>query len=199
VVRDNGIIHAGCWAHARRKFVEAQKVQPKGKTGKADWALSLISKLYRVEREAKAFDAAGRLALRQQRSRPLIDKLQRWLEKSITQVPPKTAIGKALRYLQGQWPRLIRFLDDGRIPLDNNPAENAIRPFVVGRKNWLFSDTTRGAAASAMIYSLIETAKANGLEPYEYLKDVLTRLPAADTDQAIQALLPWSWGETLQA
>ena len=139
VVRDNGITHAGCWAHARRKFVEAQKVQPKGKTG------------------------------------------------------------KALRYLQGQWPRLIRFLDDGRIPLDNNPAENAIRPFVVGRKNWLFSDTTRGAAASAMIYSLIETAKANGLEPYEYLKDVLIRLPAADTDQAIQALLPWNWGETVQA
>ena len=137
--------------------------------------------------------------MRQQRSRPLIDKLQRWLEKSITQVPPKTAIGKALHYLQGQWPRLIRFLDDGRIPLDNNPAENAIRPFVVGRKNWLLSDTTRGAAASAMIYSLIETAKANGLEPYEYLKEVLTRLPAADTDQAVQALLPWNWGETLQA
>ncbi|WP_269490054.1 IS66 family transposase [Alkalilimnicola ehrlichii] len=199
VVRENGITHAGCWAHARRKFVEAQKVQPKGKTGKADWALSLIGKLYRVEREGKTLDPEDRLVLRQQQSRPLIDKLQRWLEKSITQVPPKTAIGKALRYLQTQWPRLTRFLDDGRIPLDNNPAENAIRPFVVGRKNWLFSHTTQGAAASAMIYSVIETAKANGLEPYEYLEDVLTRLPAADTDQAIQALLPWNWGKTIQA
>lgn len=199
VVRQNGITHAGCWSHARRKFVEAQKVQPKGKVGKADWALSLIGKLYRVEKRAKHLSPAERQALRDAESRALIQKLEQWLEKSVTQVPPKTAIGKALHYLQGQWPRLTAFLQDGRIPLDNNPAENAIRPFVVGRKNWLFSHTPRGAHASATIYSLIETAKANGLEPYAYLVDVLKNLPAAETEADISNLLPWNWGETIQA
>ncbi len=198
-VRENGITHAGCWSHARRKFVEAQKVQPKGKVGKADWALSTIGKLYRVEKKAQGLPATERQSLRDAESRPLIGKLEQWLEKSIAQVPPKTAIGKALQYLQGQWPRLTAFLEDGRIPLDNNPAENAIRPFVVGRKNWLFSHTPRGAHASATIYSLIETAKANGLEPYAYLVDVLKNLPAAETDADISRMLPWNWGETIQA
>ncbi|WP_151441744.1 IS66 family transposase, partial [Halomonas lysinitropha] len=133
VVRRNGITHAGCWAHARRKFVEAQKVQPKGKTGKADWALNQIRKLYAVETQAKGLEPEARLALREQKSRPLITQLRTWLDKSLTQVLPKSALGKALHYLEGQWNRLTRFLDDGMIPLDNNPAENAIRPFVVGR------------------------------------------------------------------
>ncbi|SDO47859.1 Transposase [Vreelandella arcis] len=158
VVRRNGITHAGCWAHARRKFVEAQKVQPKGKTGKADWALNQIRKLYGVEKQAKALEPDARHALRDQKSRPLIDQLRTWLDKSLAQVLPKSALGKALHYLDHQWFRLTRFLDDGLIPLDNNPAENAIRPFVVGRKNWLFSHTPSGAQASAAIYSLIETA-----------------------------------------
>lgn len=133
VVRRNGLTHAGCWAHARRKFVEAQKVQPKGKTGKADWALNQIRKLYAVEKQAKALEPEARQALREQKSRPLIDQLRAWLDKSLAQVLPKSALGKALHYLQNQWQRLTRFLDDGLIPLDNNPAENAIRPYVVGR------------------------------------------------------------------
>ena len=133
VVRRNGITHAGCWAHARRKFVEAQKVQPKGKTGKADWALNQIRKLYGVEKQAKALEPEARHALREQKSRPLIDQLRTWLDKSLAQVLPKSALGKALHYLDNQWPRLTRFLHDGLIPLDNNPAENAIRPFVIGR------------------------------------------------------------------
>lgn len=199
VVRENGITHAGCWSHARRKFVEAQKVQPKGKVGKADWVLSLIAKLYRVEKKAQGLSATERQSLRDAESRPLIETLEQWLRKSIAQVPPKTAIGKALHYLQGQWPRLTVFLEDGRIPLDNNPAENAIRPFVVGRKNWLFSHTPRGAHASATIYTVIETAKANGLEPYAYLIDVLKNLPGAQTEEDICALLPWNWRETIQA
>ncbi|MGO1426975.1 MAG: IS66 family transposase [Halomonas sp.] len=195
VVRRNGITHAGCWAHARRKFVEAQKVQPKGKTGKADWALNQIRKLYGVEKQAKALEPEARHALREQKSRPLIDQLRTWLDKSLAQVLPKSALGKALHYLDNQWPRLTRFLDDGLIPLDNNPAENAIRPFVIGRKNWLFSHTPSGAQASAAIYSLIETAKANGLSPYDYLQYVFATLPTLDDDD-FSTLLPWQWKET---
>ena len=105
-------------------------------------------------------------------------------------VPPTTATGKALNYLHNQWPKLIRYLEDGRLEIDNNRTENAIRPFVVGRKNWLFSDTVNGVKASANLYSLIETAKANGLEPYAYLRHVFTELPKADTVEAVEALLP---------
>lgn len=197
VVRKNGILHAGCWAHARRKFVEAQKVQPKGKTGKADWALNQIRKLYAVEKQAKALDADARRELRDQKSRPLITQLRTWLDKSQQQVLPKSALGKALHYLDGQWGRLTRFLDDGLIPLDNNLAENAIRPFVVGRKNWLFSHTPSGAHASAAIYSLIETAKANGHSPYDYLQFVFETLPTLSEADDLSPLLPWRWKETL--
>ena len=196
-VREYALTHAGCWAHARRKFLEARKLQPKGKTGRADQALALIARLYGVEKQARPLSDAQRLALRQAQSRPVIDTLHAWLEKSLAQVPPKGSLGKALRYLHGQWPKLIRFLDDGGIPLDNNPAENAIRPFVIGRKNWLFSHTPKGAHASAALYSLIETAKANGLEPYAYLVEVFTRLPAAKTEEDLQALLPWRQEQSL--
>ncbi|XKH59638.1 IS66 family transposase [Halomonas sediminis] len=198
VVRRNGITHAGCWAHARRKFIEAQKAQPTSKTGKAGWALNQISKLYGVEKQAKALAPEARQALREKQSRPLITQLRTWLDKSLAQVLPKSALGKALHYLDSQWPRLTRFLDDSRIPLDNNLAENAIRPFVVGRKNWLFSHTPRGAEASAAIYSLIETAKANGLSPYDYLQYVFETLPTLNDDE-LTTLLPWQWKETLPA
>lgn len=191
VARQNGLTHAGCWAHARRKFVSARKVQPKGKIGQADKALKLIRRLYTVEQQARTLDADERLALRQQQSQPIINRLSEWLDSQLHRVPPKTALGKALHYLSQQWPRLTRFLEDSRIPLDNNPAENAIRPFVIGRKNWLFSDTPKGAHASARIYSLIETAKANGLEPYEYMVNVLSLLPTATTEEQLDRLLPW--------
>ncbi|WP_417521772.1 IS66 family transposase [Marinobacter sp.] len=197
VVRTNRLTHMGCWAHARRKFVEAQKVQPKGKVGRADQALSLIRSLYAVEQKAKTMSAEERLALRDTQSRALIEKLEVWLTKSLNQVPPKTAIGKALIYLNRQWPKLTVFPTDGRIPLDNNPAENAIRPFVIGRKNWLFSQTPKGAHASARLYSLIETARANGIEPYSYLVEVLTKLPSSKTDDELDRLLPWNQGDTI--
>lgn len=117
VARQNKLTHVACWAHARRKFVEAQKVQPKGKTGRADRALSLIARLYAVEKHAKPLSPEARQALRAEKSRPLLEQLEQWLTKSLPQVPPKTAIGKALHYLNNQWPKLVRFLDDGRIPL----------------------------------------------------------------------------------
>ena len=107
-------------------------------------------------------------------------------------MPPKSAIGKALHYLHNQWPYLVRYLENGAYPIDNNPAKNAIRPFVVGRKNWLFANSQADARASANLYSVIETAKANDLEPYAYLKDIFTELPNATTLEDIDALLPWN-------
>jgi len=195
-VRTHQLTHAGCWAHARRKFDEAVKAQtPKGKkpkAGKATRGLSFIRKLYRVERLANNQDLSPeqRLAFRQQHAQPIMDELGAWLQTSLSQVPPKSAIGKALSYLNNQWGKLTVYLDDGHIPIDNNPAENAIRPFVIGRKAWLFADTVAGAEASANLYGLVETAKANGLEPYRYLRYVFTHLPAADTLEAFEALLP---------
>ena len=114
----------------------------------------------------------------------------RYLGKKPPAVPPTSATGKALHYLHNEWKKLIRYLDDGRLAIDNNAAENAIRPFVVGRKNWLFSDSVKSVTASANLYSLIETAKANGLEPYLYLRYLFTELPKAETVDAIEALLP---------
>ena len=123
---------------------------------------------------------------------PVLDKLRDWLDKSLPNVPPGTLVGKALNYLHNEWPKLILYLDDGRLEIDNNLAENAIRPFVIGRKNWIFSDSVHGVKASANLYSLVETAKANGLEPYQYLRQVFTALPQAESVEDIESLLPWS-------
>ncbi|MBU0499900.1 MAG: IS66 family transposase [Gammaproteobacteria bacterium] len=193
------IVRVGCWAHARRKFDEAIKAQgkkdkAKPKTGRAHQGLAYIQALYRIEREAKDRELSpeDRGLLRQQKARPILDDLKAWLDKSLPHVPPKSAIGNALHYLNNQWPYLIRYLEDGRLPIDNNLAERAIRPFVIGRKNWLFSATPAGAHASAKLYSLIETAKANGHEPYAYLHQVFKKLPAATTVEEIEQLLPWN-------
>lgn len=188
----NGITRLGCWAHARRKFIEAQQSQPKGKTGKADQALAYIQQLYRVEQSIKDKAANEKYQARLQQSQVILNKLKQWLDKSLSQVPPKTALGKALYYLDSQWLRLINYMQSGDYPIDNNAAENAIRPFVIGRKNWLFSASQQGATASANLYGLIETAKANGLEPYAYLKRVFAELPNVTTVEQIENLLPWN-------
>ena len=191
VVAANGLIHVGCMAHARRKFSEAVKAQGKNKKkGKAHQGLVLIQKLYRVEKQARRRVPEDRYARRQQQARPVLDELRSWLDDSLPLVPPTSATGKALHYLHREWEKLIRYLDDGRIEIDNNGAENAIRPFVVGRKNWLFSASVKGVKASANLYSLIETAKANGLEPYAYLRYLFTALPKAETVEVIETLLP---------
>jgi transposase len=189
--KDYSIQRLGCWAHARRKFVDAQKLQPKGKTGKADQAIAFIQKLYLIEKQIKDDPPDQRYIIRQQQAKPIIDKIKDWLDKSLLHVPPKTALGTALQYLHNQWDRLIGYLDDGTYPIDNNLAENAIRPFAVGRKNWLFANSQAGAKASANLYSLIQTAKANDLNPYEYLKQIFIALPNATTVEDIEKLLPW--------
>ena len=191
VVRNNQLIHVGCMAHARRKFSEAVKSQGKNKkAGKAQHALALIQKLYRVEKQAKLLSPEERFVYRQDHAKPILDKLRRWVDDSLPQVPPGSAAGKAMSYLNNEWDKLIRYLDDGRLTIDNNLAENAIRPFVIGRKNWLFSASVAGVKSSANLYSLIETAKANGLEPYAYLRYIYTQLPSAQTVEDIEALLP---------
>ena len=127
---------------------------------------------------------------RQTESVPVLDKLRAWLDDTIETIPPSTPLGKAMGYLHNQWKGLVRFCDDGRYGIDTNPVENAIRPFCVGRRNWLFADTVAGANASARLYSLIECAKANGLEPYAYLRHVFTELPKAQSLADVEALLP---------
>ena len=128
--------------------------------------------------------------MRQQRAQPLLAQLKSWLDKSALQVPPKSTIGKAIAYSSRQWPKLIRYVDDGRLSIDNNRAERAIKPFVIGRKNWQFANTSNGAQASAVLYSLVETAKANGLTPFDYIKQLLEELPKRP--ESIEQLLPWN-------
>ena len=179
----------GCFAHVRRKFIEAQKIQVKGKTGKADWAINHIQKLYRIEKAIKDQTATEKQLARQQQAQQLLDELKVWLDKSVNQVPPKSAIGKAVGYSLRQWPKLVRYIDHGNLNIDNNRAERAIKPFVIGRKNWMFANTTNGAKASATLYSLIETAKANGLIPFDYIKHLLDDL--SKQPECIDHLLPW--------
>jgi len=192
----DGIVHLGCWAHVRRKFIEVMKAagshRSKKKSGVAEQAVERIKELYVVEHEAKEakLDPDAIVRLRQEKSAPLIAAMHAWLLERFHEVPPQSLLGKAIAYALGQWPRLSHYLKDGRLRPDNNQAENAIRPFVVGRKNWLFSGNADGARASAGIYSLIETAKANKLEPYWYLRHVFARLPLAKGEEDFKALLP---------
>ncbi|MFG0927349.1 IS66 family transposase, partial [Pseudomonas sp. CJQ_8] len=187
-----GIERLACMVHARRKFVEAQKVQPKGKTGRADVALTMINKLYDIERDLKEVSDEQRFIGRQERSLPILGQLKSWLDKTYAQVTPQSVLGKAVHYLANNWSRLERYVEAGHLPIDNNLAERAIKPFVIGRKAWLFSDTPKGATASAQIYSLVETAKVNGQEPYTWLRHVLERLPYASSVSDYEALLPWN-------
>jgi hypothetical protein len=187
----HGLTPVGCMAHARRKFMEAVKAQGRNKKrGKAHRGLTLIQKLYRIEKRARQLSPEDRYQQRQQQAKPLLDEIRAWLDQVLPQVPPTSATGKALHYLHNEWSKLVRYLDDGRLEIDNNAAENAIRPFVLGRKNWLFSDSVHGVKASANLYSLIETAKANRLEPYAYLRYLFTELPKAHSVEQIEALLP---------
>jgi transposase len=189
---------AGCWAHVRRKFDEALKgLSPKlRKTGgtKAREALEQINQLFSIEREVKSLSPEGRLKARDLRSRPIVEGFRRWLDEVKPSVLPKSLFGAAVKYSCNQWQKLIRFLEDGRIEISNNLAERSIKPFVIGRKNWLFANTPRGARASAVIYSIVETAKENKLNPYAYLNHLFEKLPNLDSvaNEALDSLLPWN-------
>jgi len=160
--------------------------------GSAEIAVDYIRKLYDIERKAKKDGLTSEKVyeLRQEKAKPVLSKFKAWLDKKVNLTPPKGLLGTAVNYTLAQWDKLERYIEDGRIPIDNNLAENAIRPFVVGRKNWLFSGSPRGANASAAIYSIIETAKANNIEPYRYLRYLFAKIPFIENDAAYETLLP---------
>lgn len=190
----NQMLHAACWAHARRKFKEV--IDAKGASARAtqaDIAVKYIGKLYKIEKEARLNENITDqqlFFLRQDKAKPVADEFQNWLKELESSVPPKSLFGKAINYTLNLWDSLTLYLSSGFIPIDNNPVENAIRPFAIGRKNFLFCDTPAGAVANARLYSLVETAKANNLNPYEYLKDLFERFPLATTDEQLRSLLP---------
>jgi transposase len=192
-----GLVHLACWAHARRKFIEAEDALPKierGNNHPATQMIKHIAHLYRTEREAteNQLTTEQRQHYRHTQNKPVLEQIKTQMERDAAITLPSSLYGKALHYLSGQWIKLNRFIENGDYPLDNNAAENAIRPFVIGRKNWLFSDTVGGAKASANLYSLIGTAKANGLEPYQYLAHLFRELPKTNKVEQLEQLLPWS-------
>ena len=192
-----GVNHLGCLAHVRRKFMEALKARGKGgkkkKKGHAEVALDYIGRLYAIEQsfaDRNNLDPAQLHDLRQKKSVPILNEFHEWLNEKSLKTPPSGLLGKAITYTLNQWDRLMVYVEDGRLQPDNNLVENAIRPFVCGRKNWLFSSTPAGAHASATLYGLIETAKANNLEPYWYLRYLFEKLPLAKTEADYKDLLP---------
>jgi transposase len=194
-----GIIRIGCFDHARRKFVEASRAaetkstkKKAGQPTKADVALGKIRRLYAIEKSIRDLDCGKKKQARQALSVPVLDDLKLWLEKNVSRVPKDSLSHKAITYTLNQWEYLIGYCEDGQLHISNALAENAIRPFAVGRRAWLFADTSHGARASATCYSLVETAKANNLEPYAYLQHVLAHIAAADTVEKLEALLPWN-------
>lgn len=194
--KNKEIVHVGCWAHARRKFFEASVAYKNVKTdnsrSSADEALDFIAKIYRIEKEIResGLQKNAIVEKRQAETKPALDAFKKWLNKIEAEIVPGSYLGKAIGYTQKQWGKLITFVDLDVATPDNNLVENTIRPFVVGRKNWLFSDSPRGAHANATLYSIVETAKSNNLEPWLYIKFILAKLPLITSQQGYEQLLP---------
>ena len=196
IAQQHQLVQLGCWAHCRRYFIEALDALPKHARTPEQPAvqfIELIGQLYAVESRAqdRKMGPQERLDERQRHSVPVLERIQALLLTHLHAVVPGSLLGKALHYLSAQWLKLSRFVTDGSYPIDNNPCENAIRPFVVGRRNWLFADTVGGANASANLYSLLQTCKVNGIDPHRYLAALFTALPLASTADDYEALLPW--------
>lgn len=188
---------SGCWAHVRRKFDEALKAAPPSLGGQltlAEQSLQKIAALYRIEKTISSADSEERFKIRQEQSLPLVEAYFSWLKIIRPQVLPKSKFGEAIRYALNQQKKLMEPFKDGRLDIDNNLAERSIKPFVIGRKNWLFSNSSKGAKASAMIYSLMETAKENRLNVFQYFIYLFETLPNIDltNNEELQRLLPWS-------
>ena len=184
-----GVTEAGCMAHARRKFHElwANHASPVG-----EQALKFFGKLYEVEREVRDLPADERRAIRQDKSLPIADALHQWLTQQRQKVPDGSATARAIDYSLKRWKALVRFIDDGELPIDNNWVENQIRPIAIGRNNWLFAGSLRAGKRVAAVMSLMHSARLNGHDPYEYLRDVLQRLPSQPASRAGE-LLPNHW------
>jgi len=196
----DGLIHVSCLVHMRRRFASVAKAAGKNrKQGISDQFLSLVSDLYKSEKKLRNLLDNEKLSrdefiiTRKNEHLPILDKIKRLLDDNIGKASPTSAIGDALSYALRHWDRMLNYLDCAELPPDNNPAENAIRPFAVGRKNWLFAGSPRGADASELFYSLIESAKANGVDAHQYLIYVLRNIVTADTQEKLTALLPWNF------
>ena len=190
-----GLIHVGCMAHCRRRFFEAIKALPAQErklATPAHEAVSRIDALYLIETEIKHLNDEERTRIRQKEALPLLRSLHEWASARQHETLPSGKLGKALAYLLTQWHKLVRYIEDPRLAIDTNLAENWIRPFALGRRNWLFASTVRGAKASAALYSIVSTARANDLEPYAYLQRLFAELPKAKTVEDFEALLPFN-------
>ncbi len=188
------VVEVACWAHARRKYYDAQTTDPV----RAEIALRFIGELYAVEREAADLGSKERRALRQARSWPILERFRAWLDAQVPAVLPKSPMGGAIGYTFGQWTALTRYVDDGDLAIDNNPAERALRPIAVGRKNWLFVGSDAGGHCAAVLYSIMATCKRHGVDPFAYLRDVLERV-ATHPSSGIAALFPHNWKAAHQA
>ena len=188
-LREGLVIEAGCWAHARRKFFEAYKLNH---SGIAKHALDWIGRLYDIEREVKDLSEKERLSVRQARSKPLLIEFKAWLLGQRTLLVKADVTAKAMDYTLRRWNALLVHVDDARVPVDNNAVENVIRPIALGRKNWLFVGSEQAGERAAVLMSLIESAKLNGHDAWAYLKDVLTKLPTWPNSR-IEELLPYRW------
>lgn len=179
----------GCWYHVRRKFVEVAKLSKK--PGVAAAVVQVFKNLSKIESKAKKLTPLGVKLLREKEAKPLLTDLKKYLTAKYSVVPPKSSLGLAISYTLNQWDKLMNYLEDGRLAFSNNHMERAVKPFVMGRKNWLFANSQKGADAAAIIYSLIETCKAHQIQPYDYLKHVFGKLPTAETLEELEALLPF--------
>ncbi len=190
VIDKNRLKHLMCWAHARRKFFEAKDLDPQF----SSQVLERIKELYDVEREATEGKLMhqSRHELRAQKSAPVLEKIKSLLENPGKVILPKNKMGEAIAYALNHWTQLNRFLEDGRLPIDNNLCENTIRPVALGRKNWLFAGSPEGARRMAIIYSLVATCKLNGVNPYEYFLDILPKA-ATYPDKSVADLSPINW------
>ncbi|HEX2548592.1 MAG TPA: IS66 family transposase [Gammaproteobacteria bacterium] len=185
------LILVGCLYHARRKFMEVVKLDPK-KEGVASHVIKLIAKLSIIEEEIKLLSHDNKKMIREEKAKPLLNELYDYLLSNQPSIPPKSLLGQAVNYTLNQWPKLLTYLQDGRLENNNNRSERAIKPFVMGRKAWLFADSVEGAHAAAIIYSLIETCKYHHVEPYNWLRYVLQIIPACQTLEEFEALLPFN-------
>jgi transposase len=193
--KPGSILEAACWAHARRKLFELAAVR---KAPIAAEAVRRIDQLFKIEHEINGKRAEERLAVREERAKPLVSELEAWLRAQYERVSHKSETGKAIGYALNHWKALTRFLEDGRICMSNNAAERALRGIAVGRRNWTFAGSDRGGERAAAIYTLIETCKLNGVDPQAWLADVLARLPDHPVKR-IDELLPWRWKIIRQA
>jgi transposase len=183
------IIEALCWAHARRKFFDLARIN---KAPIAIEAVERMDALFAIERDINGKPPPERACVRNERSRPLVTELETWLRKQRAKLSAKNEVAKAITYSLNQWHGLIRFLDDGRLCMSNNAAERALRCVAVGRNNWTFAGSDEGGRRAAALYTLIETAKLNDIDPRAWLADVLARLPDHPA-RRICELLPWNW------